>query len=223
MKMGRLLAGMVLIGALAGSASGGPLIDPTLASGLLDATGNLAGHRDVLRFLDDPSRSGGVSTVPWRDALTPLGLGLGVSRYPSDFRRAVSPGDLLSPQDTTITTLSLGVLSDPLWAGTGQEGLRPYGSLGPAVFVTSLADITLRPLRGPSDLDVIQAGPVEHPGATLGLQAQAGLRYNLSKAWSIFGEYRLASPAYTLPGLDGDAGKALGVHRFQGGLSIQFR
>jgi len=220
---GRLLGVLVLIGALAGAASAGPLIDPTLTSNLPEAPANLPGEVAGLRLLEAAKPAVGPPTVSWWDTLTPLGVGFGVSRFQSTQPRSVPPADLLGQQEFSITTLGLTVQSDSLWGGDGKERpLRPYVGLGPAVFITSLADITLRGSRGPYDLDVVQAGTVERVSAALGLQAQAGLRYSLSRAWSIFGEYRLSRPAYGLPGLDGDAGTSLGVHRFQGGLSIQF-
>jgi Outer membrane protein beta-barrel domain len=220
----RLLGSLALVGAVAGSASAGPLIDPTLASELPDVVSNPAHGREVLRLADDPTPTGSPAPAPWSDALTPLGLGLGVSRFQSDLQRAVPLADFLNPQEMSLTAFGLSLQSGLAWGRDGREGpLRPYVGLGPAVFITSLSDISLRPGRGPFDVDAGQAEAVERTGAAVGLQGQAGLRYSLSKSWSVFGEYRLTRPAYGLPGLDEDAGKALGVHRFQGGLSIQFR
>jgi hypothetical protein len=218
-----LLGTLLLVGTLAGSASGGPLVDPTLASNLPEVTEDLPGALAAPLSLGQPEAAVG-GPVPWLETLTQLGLGLGVSRLPSDHSRSLLAGDPLNPRELSVTTFGLSLQSESLWGGDGREAaFRPYVGIGPAVFVTSLVDITFRPSHGPYDPDIIQAGNTERTGAALGLQAQAGLRYSLSRAWTIFGEYRLAQPAYGLPGLDADSSKTLGVHRFQGGLSIEFR
>jgi hypothetical protein len=218
-----LLGTLLLVGALAAPVYGGPLVDPTLASNLPEVTANLPGALAAPLFLGEPEAAVGVP-VPWWETLTQLGLGLGVSRLPSDHSPSLLAGDLLNPRELSVTTFGVSLQRESLWGGDGREApFRPYVGIGPALFVTSLADVTFRPSHGPYDLDAIQAANAERTGAALGLQAQAGLRYSLSRAWTIFGEYRLAQPAYGLSGPEADGGKTLGVHRFQGGLSIQFR
>jgi hypothetical protein len=204
---------LLLLIAVPATAGAGPLIDPAIDV-------DIPAVDDTLRLKQMESvAAAGQPDVGWlRGDLGPLaGLSLDVSQVPGD-RRA--NGLRLGGADSDVTAIGLTL------RGTSPSAVQPYVGLGPTVFFTRSVAFDARAPRRPSDLSLADGAVADRVDASLGLQAQAGVRLSLTPNLDLFGEYRFMRPTYEMPGrVEGDAlgpASLTNSHYFQGGLSIRF-
>jgi len=156
----------------------------------------------------------------WFDAqgLRWLGLALDVSYFEPEYTREGGNGTIAKVKVRTVPITPLVMLRLPLLESPEHPNgqLQLYTGAGPGIF---LVDTQARFLSG--------AGEVTKSSAEIGVDFRAGVAYEFTPNWAVFGEYRFTyystSPEDRIDGQKTKVEADFDAHHVLLGISYRFR
>jgi opacity protein-like surface antigen len=192
--------------------------DPTIQTDVQTAVGSAS--RQTTRAEADTDVTFGGRFGYWLDALPWLGFAADVSYFEPEYTPQGGSGALFKAKLQVVPIPPLVMLRLPLLQSPEYPAgrLQPYVGAGPGFFVH---DTTVRVLSG--------IGPerVSETSMDIGADLRAGVAWNFTPNWAVFGEYRFthfsASPSRNTSGGRISTDFDIDTNSFLAGISDRWR